>query len=560
MSTAATPTLMIDFAVDEATVRQRVLGHMRIGLFTPSDVPTVGSISSIHALLVPARRVHFEATSNWTAESGSKSGNNVQWSAASGQHRGTYGDQVSLAATGPWSAAANLALRAIAAAHPVADAAVPAVERVAPSVSVADTTQQARKRVELEETRACGAMIPGALKRNLKVNTSIDGQRVEDVWVPVYTGVFRYGTSEFTFCVDGVGGVVVGARPTSPKRVLTALGMFGLFIAASAAWQSYQDYQGRLGAERAALFACTASLATANEAMKNGDAGGADDALARSEPLCTKGAGEEAVRALDEARASVKAERERQDAALRAAADAAFAGASAEIDRADTALAARDVDAASAVLEALRKELDPYKRLDPAPEGLSAVDAAVADREHHEAALRSLAQGETGVAVKQYVLAEAAYAAGSEALRTTTPQYATRPLIAKLQAELRAGTKRVAKPAEAERRKEAAEQARMEKEQREAEALAQLCGDRPMPDAWDAGIAAVESYMKMNANDPDSIDDENCTVPILTKACWKTVCTVRGKNAFGALIATRQTFFIGRNPSMPSLHVVLASE
>lgn len=51
-----------------------------------------------------------------------------------------------------------------------------------------------------------------------------------------------------------------------------------------------------------------------------------------------------------------------------------------------------------------------------------------------------------------------------------------------------------------------------------------------------------------------------CTIPVLTKACWKTSCKVRGNNAFGAQVVNRQTFFLGRHPTVPSMHLVLAAE
>lgn len=563
-------SLVVDFAIDEATARERVARHMRLGLFTPSDVSVAGAINSVQALFVPARRVHAEASSNWTAESGAKVGNKVQWSAASGQHRGVYNDHVSIVASGPWAAAATAALRHVGAARPGTPELLARGERVPPSEHVEATLEKARKRVGLEETRACGSMIPGALKRNLKVNTSVDSVRAEDVWVPVYSGDFRYGSSTFTFAVDGVTGVVYGSRPTSPQRVLAAFGMFGLFIAVSFAWQSYQEYEGRQRVERTAHLACTASLTTAVDTMKSGDASGADAALAQSEPLCTGAAGQGSVQALADARVAIQEERARQDMELRGVATASFDAARSNLVGADAALEARDVDATSLILEKLRKAVTPYDRLDPKPEGLADLETSIADREAHRDALQALAggnrlatasaKGNITAADAYYVEAAEAYSAGAEALAKVSASYGENPDVVKLKSELATGSRRVAKGAAAQRRAEAALKAKMDKEEREAEALSKLCGERPMPDGWDGGISAVESYMKTVANDPDSIDDENCTVPILTTSCWRTVCTIRGKNGFGALIATKQTFYLGRNPSIPSLSVVLAAE
>lgn len=555
-----TPTLVVDFAVDEVTARKRVAGHMRIGLFTPGDVATAGAISSIQATFVPARRVHAEATSNWTAESGVKNGNNIHWSAVSGQHRGTYNDHVSLVAVGSWSQAAITALRHIKVAQPATPELLVGKERIAPSVSAEETATKARQRVGLEETRACGAMIPGASKRNLKVNTVVDSVRIEDLWLPVYVGVYRYGTAQFTFAVDGATGTVYGARPTSPRRILTALGVFGLFIAGSIANQSYQEHQSRVRAERGAHDACITSLATATDAMKAGDAAGADEALDRSTPLCATGAGADSVQALADARVAVQEERGRQDARLRESASATFASLAADIERTDVALASLDEEGSSAMVEALQEAILPFAKLDPAPDGLPAVQQAVSDRELHWTAVSALTAGKEKTEATRYLLADEAYALGSAALTKVSPEYHARAAVQKLDAALTAGSRRVAKGAATERRKEAAALARAQKEQSEAAALAQLCGERPVPGGWDGGLSAVESYMQKLAHDPDSIDDEDCTMPVLTTACWRTSCTVRGKNAFGALIANRQTFYLGRDPRMPSRSVVLASE
>jgi hypothetical protein len=51
----------------------------------------------------------------------------------------------------------------------------------------------------------------------------------------------------------------------------------------------------------------------------------------------------------------------------------------------------------------------------------------------------------------------------------------------------------------------------------------------------------IDHHFKRSAHDPGSIDSENCTVPVLTEGCWKTSCIVRGKNAFGAMVANQYT-------------------
>ena len=108
------------------------------------------------------------------------------------------------------------------------------------------------------------------------------------------------------------------------------------------------------------------------------------------------------------------------------------------------------------------------------------------------------------------------------------------------------------KRAEAEKQKRAiagpvaTEKKRLQKEEekrKEAEAYAALCGPAPGIGAWDGEVIGLESALKKTAHDPDSIDVENCTSPVLTgKVCWVFVCDVRGKNMFGANVLQRKKF------------------
>lgn len=92
----------------------------------------------------------------------------------------------------------------------------------------------------------------------------------------------------------------------------------------------------------------------------------------------------------------------------------------------------------------------------------------------------------------------------------------------------------------------ATEKRRLKKEEEQRakdEAYAALCGPAPVVGAWDGELVGLERALKETANDPDSIDVENCTQPVLTKGrCWMSTCNVRGKNAFGALILLRKTY------------------
>ena len=116
--------------------------------------------------------------------------------------------------------------------------------------------------------------------------------------------------------------------------------------------------------------------------------------------------------------------------------------------------------------------------------------------------------------------------------------------------DLVAVRKQVAGPAAIERRRMAAEEARqrVEADRRRAQeaedgAYAAACGKKPAIGGWDGELVGLESALQRTAHDPDSIDVENCTDPVLTsRNCWVSTCDVRGRNAFGAKVLQRKTF------------------
>lgn len=84
-----------------------------------------------------------------------------------------------------------------------------------------------------------------------------------------------------------------------------------------------------------------------------------------------------------------------------------------------------------------------------------------------------------------------------------------------------------------------------ERELAERAAMKALCGDPPVGcgEGWDGECIGTESAFKKVAHDPDSVDVENCSPPVLTeKHCWISECTVRAKNAFGAKVVDTHTF------------------
>lgn len=106
---------------------------------------------------------------------------------------------------------------------------------------------------------------------------------------------------------------------------------------------------------------------------------------------------------------------------------------------------------------------------------------------------------------------------------------------------------RIALQVRKERARVDAENRQRAKEAAEAEALAAICGDKPVCSGWDGACVGIKRAVQESAHDPDSIEVKNCTNPILTKDhCWVTTCDVRGKNAFGALVLARKRFSLSK--------------
>jgi hypothetical protein len=92
-------------------------------------------------------------------------------------------------------------------------------------------------------------------------------------------------------------------------------------------------------------------------------------------------------------------------------------------------------------------------------------------------------------------------------------------------------------------KEDAIQQRKRNDQSREAAAYASTCGERPRLGAWDGEVVGLERVLKQHAHDPNSIDVENCTEPVLTdRECWKFRCDVRGKNAFGAMVLTQPSY------------------
>lgn len=77
-----------------------------------------------------------------------------------------------------------------------------------------------------------------------------------------------------------------------------------------------------------------------------------------------------------------------------------------------------------------------------------------------------------------------------------------------------------------------------------AQASADASARGDMPSISDGAVEAVEHYLLRHANDPDSLRMAGCTLPDPSGAFWKTTCSYRGKNGYGAVVLNQGTFYV----------------
>lgn len=82
------------------------------------------------------------------------------------------------------------------------------------------------------------------------------------------------------------------------------------------------------------------------------------------------------------------------------------------------------------------------------------------------------------------------------------------------------------------------------KEEKARKARIVKFGEAPVRSAWDGSYRAVEKYLKKIANDPDSIEIDDCTGVYHIKSGWLVGCDYRGKNGFGGMVRQSNWFTI----------------
>ncbi len=230
---------------------------------------------------------------------------------------------------------------------------------------------------------------------------------------------------------------------------------------------------------------------------------------------------------------------------LRAHSSEAISRATRIVSDAKGALQKGDYAGAQGYVDAANEIIGPYQKLNPPVRQMMSLFAEAHEVETNASALGAvkkalsdgpakLAEAAASAKDKEYIAADKIYGELVSAL--VVPAGAEEFVPA-------SDVKKLRTQVEAKRRAIAAGVKKEEAQIAAAEVYVTLCGERPVLSPWDGEVIGLERHIKETANDPDSIDAEKCTNPVMTeKHCWVSTCNVRGKNGFGALILLRKTY------------------
>ncbi|MCB9666275.1 MAG: hypothetical protein H6732_19350 [Alphaproteobacteria bacterium] len=267
-----------------------------------------------------------------------------------------------------------------------------------------------------------------------------------------------------------------------------------------------------------------------------------------------------AARARDERRAAenqavaaaAEAEAQQRRADLVADAPEVERALLADLAAVDKALGAKDIAGARALEAQWRSRAAPYDGIEEA-EGIGAAVAELKCRAAWTGLPDAMSSYDAATKSKEYSRAEQAISTAllsAESMERECPEFASKIGLAAWKARANKSLARVAPKAASERKKAQDEAAA-------AEALRTMCGTSPTISSWDGELLGAARFLRESAHDPGSIEVTDCSRPVLTDACWRSRCKVRGKNAFGGTVLNIMDFWAATRGSTV---VVLAAE
>ena len=235
------PESLIPLQIDRNAAIRTYRQWLAKGWFHPGDLKNRANRSKIYGVYLPFWTFDTQASSNWSAESGTyyyetetytqqengrmvtktRQVRKIRWWPSSGHHAALY-DDVLICASG------SVELKLMEKIYPYDTKKLVAYdphylsgwEAEQYRVQLGDGWQAAADKVNAMEVQVCGREVPGDTHRNLSVQTSFSDVTFKHVLLPLWISSYRYKKKVFRFLINGETGKIHGEKPLSWFKIV----------------------------------------------------------------------------------------------------------------------------------------------------------------------------------------------------------------------------------------------------------------------------------------------------------------------------------------------------
>ncbi len=228
---------VLPFSVTRAAAAEHLQAWARRLWFRPLKVKRLSTLREVRGVYVPHWVYDATAHSDWSADAGHEyeqegvaviggeeqtvRERQTRWENAWGVHDKAYGELVV-------SASAGLPPRELAEIEPfpLGDEVVrfqrdfvAGFEAERPAFSVLDGWLHALRQIVTQEEGTCEQLVPGTVRRNLRVSTATTDERALSLLLPVYVAAYEHGGQVYRVLINGCTGKITGQAPLSWWRI-----------------------------------------------------------------------------------------------------------------------------------------------------------------------------------------------------------------------------------------------------------------------------------------------------------------------------------------------------